>query len=241
MRLERADFGGDDLDRAHAHGSVGNAFGCGHLERCGRQLATQVHRVRNPVGELERRQVEQGAAVFRHHVAVDQHAGDPQVLQIVQEHDVGALAGRDGAQVVVHLEALRAVDGDHLDGGHRIDPQPDGYPHDVVEMPVGHQRVRVRVIADQRREARVDVVRQHGLGQHRQVLPGRAVAQLGVHAEAHLRQHVLGTRGLVAAAHARGDVGVQAPVGLGHGVMAGHDLARFQRGAHFAVRVVRAS
>ena len=175
--------------------------------------------MRNPVGELERRQVEQGAAVFRHHVAVDQHAGDPQVLQIVQEHDVGALAGRDGAQVVVHLEALRAVDGDHLDGGHRIDPQPDGYPHDVVEMPVGH----------------------HGLGQHRQVLPGRAVAQLGVHAEAHLRQHVLGTRGLVAAAHARGDVGVQAPVGLGHGVMAGHDLARFQRGAHFAVRVVRAS
>ena len=150
--------------------------------------------MRNPVGELERRQVEQGAPVLGHHVAVDQHAGNLKVLQIVQKHDVGALARRDGAQVVVHLEALRAVDGDHLDGGHGIDPQPDGHPHDVVEVPVGHQRVRVRVVADQRREARVDVVRQHGFGQHRQVLPCRAVAQLGVHAEAHLRQHVLGAR-----------------------------------------------
>ena len=58
-------------------------------------------------------------------------------------------------------------------------------------------RVRIReaeIRLDQRREARVDVVRQHGFGQHRQVLPCRAVAQLGVHAEAHLRQHVLGAR-----------------------------------------------
>ena len=35
---------------------------------------------------------------------------------------VGALARRDGAQLVVHLEALGAVDGDHLDGGDGVDP-----------------------------------------------------------------------------------------------------------------------
>jgi len=67
------------------------------------------------------RQPGQQPAVFGHDPAVDDCPQDPEVLQILEEHQIGALARGDGAQILVHLEALGAVERDHLDGGHRRD------------------------------------------------------------------------------------------------------------------------
>ena len=105
-------------------------------------------------------------------------------------------------------------------------------------MPIGHERVRVRVVGDEVREARVDVGLGDGGRQVRQVEPRRAVAQLGVLPEAHLRERVLGAGRLVAAAHAAGDIRVQPLVGLGDGVVSRDHLVGSEGGGELAVGVV---
>ena len=194
-----------------------------------------MHGVGHPGRVFEGRKREGARAVFGHDLAIDEHAGDVQILQVVQKHDIGALARGDGAQLVVHAEAGGGVDGHHLDGAHHI-----GLAQDVVEVPVGHERVRVRVVGDEVREARVDVGLGDGGRQVRQVEPRRAVAQLGVLPEAHLRERVLGAGRLVAAAHAAGNVGVQPLVGFGDGVVARDHLVSGKGGGQLAVGVIGA-
>ena len=194
----------------------------------------------DPVRVVEGRQIEGDLPVLGHHVAVDHGAHDVQIFQVVQKHDVGALAWGDGAQLVLHAEAGGGVDGHHLDGGHDGDAQAHGHAQDIVEVPLGHQGVGVGVVGDEVREAGVDAGLGDGGGQLGQVEPGRAVAQLGVLPEAHLGEHVLGPGGLVAAAHAAGHIRVEPPVGLGDGVVARDDLVGRERLGQLAVGVVGA-
>ena len=95
-------------------------------------------------------------------------------------------------------------------------------------MPVLDQGIGVGVVGDETGEAVVDMVVQHRLDDDGHVVPGAAVAHEGVHATAHLLQHVLRPGGLVAAADAGGDIGVETHARVGHGVVAGDDLIRLQ-------------
>ena len=87
------------------------------------------------------------------------------------------------------------------------------------------QGVGVTVIGDEAAETRVNIAPDNGGSKVVQVVPGRTLANLGVHAQSCLGHDVLSTHRLMAGAHARGDVGVKPAVAFGHGVMTRHDLA----------------
>lgn len=100
-------------------------------------------------------------------------------------------------------------------GGYRVDAASDGGAQNVVQVSLAYQRMGVGVIGNEIGEAGINVVFRDGVGQLRQVVPGRTEAQLSVLAQAHLRQRVLAACGFVAAAHARSHVGVQPLIGFG--------------------------
>ena len=84
-------------------------------------------------------------------------------LEIFDKHDVGALAGRNAAQIVVHREAGRAIDGAHLDSGDGVDALLHRTPDEVVEMPLLDERIGMVVVGHEHGEAAVDLaVGDHG-------------------------------------------------------------------------------
>ena len=188
-----------------------------------------MHRVEDVLREVGGPDLHAHLPVFRHDVAVDHRPGDADVLQIVKEHDVRALARRDAAHLVVHAEAGRDVDRHILDRLDGVEPLLNGAADDVVQMALVDERVRVRVVGDQAGEAVVDLIVQHGLDDDRHIVPGAAVAHERIHAVAHLLQHVLGPGGFMTAADAGGDVGVQRRAGVGDGEMTGDDVVGLQR------------
>lgn len=171
MGFLRAHFAWQHLDRADVRSRVRSSFGVFDRERRRRDLEAEVHGVRNPLGEGKRRQLECGRAVFRDDLAVDEHARDIQIVEIVEEHDVGAFSRCNRPEVLVHLETLRAVDGDHLDGGDDVDAAFHGGAHDMIEVPAADERVGMGVVAHEHGEARVDIVSGDGFGEHGQILP----------------------------------------------------------------------
>ena len=109
---------------------------------------------------------------------------------------------------MVHLEALGAVDGHHLDRRDGVDALLQCPAHDVVQMAFLDQSLRVGVVGYQAGEPGVHLVLRNGLCHLVQVVPGGAFPQLGVHPQAHFGQGVLGPGGLMTAAGSGGDVGV---------------------------------
>ena len=91
-------------------------------------------------------------------------------------------------------------------------------------MAVKQQGVGMAVVGDKAAETRVDIASDNGGSEVMQVVPGRTLANLGIHAQARLGHDILGTNRLMAGAHARGDVGVEPAVTLRHGIMPRHDL-----------------
>ena len=53
-------------------------------------------------------------------------------------------------------EVLRAVDGGHLEGGNRVEPELDGRAQDAVHMALVHEGVRVVVVGAEQAQARVN-------------------------------------------------------------------------------------
>ena len=101
----------------------------------------------------------------------------------INKYDVRALARGDGAELVIHLEALCAVERDHLDSGDKIDTEGDGTTHDVIEMTVCNQRMRVGIIRNHGRKSAVHFVLRDCLGDLLQIVPSGALAQHGIHAK----------------------------------------------------------
>lgn len=105
-------------------------------------------------------------------------------------------------------------------------------------MALADKRVWMGVVRDEASKTSADLVLCERSGDHRHILPGAAHAKLGVHAKAHLGNDVFRTRGFVTAAHAAGDVGVEAGFGLRQGIVAGDNFVSGEGGVNDTVRVV---
>ena len=85
-------------------------------------------------------------AVLRHHDAVDDGPGDPDILQVAEEDDIGALARGAAAHLMVHAKTGCRVDGHVLDGFDRIQALPDGAADDMIQVAVVDQRIGMGVV-----------------------------------------------------------------------------------------------
>ena len=196
----------------------------GDAERLLANLFAYMHALGHPVGPGEGAGIEERHAVFCHDSPVNNRSLHAEVFQVFKKHQVSTLTRRDTTQLALHLEARGRIDGNHLDGLDGIDAFLHRQAQDIVEVAMEQQGVRVAVIGDEAAETRVNIAPDNGGSEIVQVVPGRTLANLGVHAQARLGHDILGTHRLMAGAHARGDVGVEPAVALGHGIMPRHDL-----------------
>ena len=222
-----ADAVRDDLDHAGLDRSAGPG-GRGDPEAFHRDRVADVHRVEDMLREIGGLDLHAHFSVFRDDVAVDHRPRDADVMQIVKEYDIRALARRDAAHLVIHAEAGRDVDRHVLDRLDGVQPLLDGAADDMIQMTVVDERVRVGIVGDQTGKAVVDPVVQHGLDDDRHIVPGTAVAHERIHAVPHLFQYILRARGFMAAADAGGDISVQRRAGIGDGEVTGDDVVGFQ-------------
>ena len=209
-----------------------------NAERLLANLFAHMHALGHPVGPGEGAGIEERHAAFCHDSSVNNRSLHAEVFQVLEKHQVSALTGRDTTQLALHLEARGRIDGYHLDGLDGIDAFLHRQAQDIVEVAMEQQGVRVAVIGDEAAETRVNIAPDNGGSKVVQVVPGRTLANLGVHAQARLGHDVLGTHRLMAGAHARGDVGVEPAVTLRHGIMPRHDLACTQGCTDLVHRVV---
>ena len=161
-----------------------------------------------------------------------------EVLEVLENNEVGALARRDGAQVARHAKAVRHVDGDHLDGRDGIDAKAHGLAQNAVEVSLGDQGLGMVVVGDEVNVARVDVVVGDNVRELLEVLPGRALAQLRVLAQAELRERLVARDGLVAAGDSGGNVGVELAISVWHREVAGQGLVGLERLVHLGERAL---
>ena len=138
----------------------------------------------------------------------------------------------DRAHLVIQLETLGAVDGDHLDGGDGVDALLQSPAENVVYVALGHQGVGVVVVGNQHRKPGVDVLLGDALSHFMEVPPSGALPEHGVHPQAHFCQGILCPGGFVAAADSRGDIGVEPGARFRQGVVAGNGFTGLERFAH---------
>ena len=97
------------------------------------------------------------------------------------------------------------------------------------------------VIGAQDNQTRVDAALEHLREIVGKRKPCRTVARLHIHAHAQLGHHVVGRNALVAGAHTRSDVCVEAAIGLGDGVVARHALAGLEGLPHLMLGILLTS
>ena len=210
--LSGDDADGPDLLDGLGGGGIAEIPGLDGLQMDGGADKVRIGRLRNVDGQ---------AAVLGHQVSVDKDLLDGEILQVGEHNQIGAFSRGDGAQVVIHLEALGAVDGDHLDGGHRVDALGHRPAEQSVHMALGPESLGMGVVGDQQGKAAVHLVFGDRFGYLMEVPPAGTLPEHGVHTQAHFGQSFFRTGGLVAGAHTGGDIAVEAPVQIGHGVVAG--------------------
>ena len=72
-----------------------------------------------------------------------------EVVEVLDEQDVGEPAGRDRAEIVAEVEVLGAVQRRHLDRDQRVDALLDRAPQDAVHVAVGDDRAGQDVVGDE--------------------------------------------------------------------------------------------
>lgn len=234
--LDVADARRNDFDGAD--GDAVAVFRRGDLECVGGDGVFQMDALACPVRVGVWGEFAGHFSVYGDGFAVDDGANDVEMFKILQQDDVGAFSRSDGAEILIHAVALGGVDGGHADGGDRIDAVFDGDAQDVVHVAVADEGVWMGVVADEAGEATADAGFGEGFGDHWQILPGAAHAQLSVHAETHFGDDVFGTGGFMAAADAAGGIGVQPGAGFWQGVVAGDDFVCGEGGVDDSVGVV---
>ncbi len=161
----------------------------------------------------------------------------PKVLRAAHDVDVGVAAGREGADLPLHVEGAGGVEGDYLDGRHEAHALGERDPSEVVQVPVVDQGDGAGVVRDQAQETGVHAALgggpdELGQGRHDQV-----VAQVGVDAVSHPEEDVLEIQRLVVV----GDAGrrERAPRGApGLRAVADEGLPRPSGGVHGGQKVL---
>ena len=143
-----------------------------------------------------------------HQPSVLVHARGREGLELVEQHEVGAHAGRHGA-AVHQAVAARGVQGGHQQRRLRRAALLDGHAAHLVDVPVAEQEVGLAVVGAE--GAVLGPVLADQRQQVAQVARVRRLAQQHPHAAAALLQRLVERRRLVVGADAGGDVGVQRP------------------------------
>ena len=175
------------------------------------------HRLAHPVRDRRARE-RLGLAGRRDEHAVLVHARGVEVLEVVEQHEVGAQAGRDRA-AVEQAVAARRVQRRHQQRVLGRDPLGDGDPAHLVDVALAEQQVGLAVVGAER--AVLGPVPRHQRQQVAQVARVRRLADQHPHAAAALLERLCERRRLVVGADAGGDVGVERAAGHARGVAVG--------------------
>ena len=113
---------------------------------------------------IDLRQGEVGhRTVFHHEDASLVDLLDVEVLEIIDDDEVGQIAGGDGA-AVVQQEVPGGVVAGGLDGGDGVSAQGDGLFYDVVDVALFQQVVGVLVVGAEHTAFNIFVAQQGGEG-----------------------------------------------------------------------------
>ena len=199
-----ARVGRDDLAGDHAE----------HGARAGLDevLCLQVRDVEGFVGALDKVRVDLGrfkgrdGLAVKHQLALLVDLENIEILEVVDHDKVREEARRDRA-AVVEQEIARGMVARAFDGNDRINARFDGPAHDVVDVALFEQVVRVLVVGA---EHAVGVVLRREQREQRVEVAGRcALADHDVLSALELGERVFHGTALVVGVHARSDVGVQ--------------------------------
>ena len=196
--------GRDDLAGHHAEHGARAVFDkvAGGKVRDVERLVRALDEVRIDLGRFKRCD----ALSVEHQLALLVDLEDVEVIEIVDHDKVREEARRDRA-AVVEQEIARGMVAGAFDGNDRVDARLDGTAHDVVDVSLFEQIVRVLVV---RAEHAVGVVlRREQREQRVEVARGRALADHDVLSALELGDGVLDGAALVVGIDAGGDVGIQ--------------------------------
>ena len=162
-------------------------------------LIADMHCIISKVREAAFTDIRGHLAVLRNHVSVDDGTRDADVVKVVEEDDVCAFARSDASHLVIHAETGRGIDRYILDCLDRIQTFLDSASNYIVHVPILYKCIRVGVVRDEAGIAVIDFVIEYRADDDRHIVPCAAVAHQGIHAAAHLLDHILGAGRLVAA------------------------------------------
>ena len=157
-----------------------------------------------------RRRERHCVAVLRHQPTVLPHARRPELRQVLEQHEVGPQAGRDGAPVeqAVRPRRVQRRHQQRVLGRHALGHRD---PAHLVDVTLAIQEVGLAVVGAER--AVLGPVVAHQRQQVAQVARVRRLADQHPHAAAALLQRLLVRRRLVVGADPGGDVRVQRVAG----------------------------
>ena len=133
---------------------------------------------------------------------------------------------------------LGGVDRRHLDGGDRRHTLRDGNPHSPVDMSLVDQRLGVQVVGAEDEVARIQAQLGDGAHLRSHIVPGRAVAQHGLHALAQARHGIFQAGAFVVIFRAARHVAVERQAQVGRGIMTANHLARPRAWRHLGMHLL---
>ena len=165
---------------------------------------------------------------------------DGQRREVGGQHEVGAAAGRDGAEFAFEAEMGGGVDRGHLERHEGIAAAGDGVAQDAVHVAFADQRAGVAVVGAEDEVARVEALLRDGGDLGLDVEPGRAEAEHGAHALADAGDGVGLGGAFVVVGGAAGGIGVEGDAAVGAGIVAADGAAGLHGGRHLGQHLLGA-
>ena len=132
------------------------------------------------------------------------------MTEVIEDHQVGQVAGGDGA-FVVHQEIAGCLMAGHLDGNDGINAAGNGFPDDIIDVAALQKIQGVFIIGGKHAPGVVLLIEQRQ--ECPQILGGGALPYHDELAELQLFQRILAGAALVIGIDAGGDIGVEIGAG----------------------------